>query len=124
MSQVELEAYCAKRNAGNALRRGVAPGNAVGVDRERDLHDQIEAHCKSHGWLYRHDRMDKPTTGQVGFPDFVIFQPNAITTFIECKRRGAKATTAQLATLAHAKKLGYTAEIVDSFELFLQVITK
>lgn len=98
-------------------------GRVVRMERERDLHNQIISHCESQGWLYRHDRMDKPTT-QIGFPDFVIFQPNAITTFIECKRRGSKATTAQLATLAHAKKLGYTAEIVDSFTGFLMVMFK
>ena len=92
------------------------------VEKERDLHDAIENYCVSKGWLYRHDRMDKPTTGQVGFPDFVIFTPMAITFFIECKARGKKATTAQLATLAHAKKLGYTAEITDSFERFLEIV--
>jgi len=92
------------------------------VDHERDLHDQIEAHCLSNGWLYIHSRMDKPSTIQVGTPDFIIFEPMAITTFIECKARNGKTTTKQLEKLAHAKKLGYTAEAVDNFESFLEVM--
>jgi hypothetical protein len=34
---------------------------------------------------------------------------------LECKAKGKKATVSQLATLAHAKKFGFTAEIVDNF---------
>lgn len=85
------------------------------VERERDLHDDIEAHCREQGYLYRHDRMDMPTTGQVGWPDWSIFLPNTKVIFLECKSRKGKATTAQLACLAHAKKFGFRAEIVDNF---------
>jgi hypothetical protein len=94
------------------------------VDRERELHDDIEAYCLSMGWLYRHDRMDKPTTGQVGWPDFVIFMPDRKVCFIECKKRGGKATTAQLAKLAHARKLGFVAEIVDNKPDAIQAMDK
>jgi VRR-NUC domain len=82
------------------------------LTRERELHDQIVAR----GWLVCHSRMDMASTVAVGFPDFVIFMPGARTVFLECKRAGGKATTAQLAKLAHARKLGFRAEIVTSME--------
>ena len=85
------------------------------VERERDLHDAIEDYCRSRGYLYRHDRMDAPTTGQVGWPDWLICLPNTRVVMLECKSRRGKATPAQLACLAHAKKFGFTAEIVDNF---------
>ena len=85
------------------------------VTRERDLHDQIEAYLRERGYLYRHDRMDRATTGQVGWPDFTIFMPHKRVLFLECKAKGKKATTAQLSTIAHSKKFGFTAKIVDNF---------
>jgi hypothetical protein len=89
---------------------------------ERALHDQIEALARENGWLYVHSRMDCPSTIQVGFPDFALFLPGSKTIFLECKRPGGKPTTAQLAKLAHARKLGFTAEIVTSMEEVLKAI--
>ena len=94
------------------------------VDREKDLHDQIEEFCISQGFLYRHDRMDKKTTGQVGWPDYTIFAPNRAVAFIECKAKGKKATTAQLAKLAHARKLGFEAVVVDSYQDFIHAMNR
>ena len=92
------------------------------VERERDLHDQIEALCRARGWLYVHSRMDAPSTIAVGHPDFTMFLPGAMTVFLECKRPGEKATTEQLAKLAHARKLGFTAEIVEDMPATLAII--
>lgn len=92
------------------------------VDREGDLHDEIIKHCESKGYLFFHQRMDKPSHGPAGFPDFVIFTPMAMTYFIEAKAKGGKTSTEQLAKLAHARKLGYTAEVVDNFEDAKKVI--
>ena len=103
---------------------GSAAGAGAGTERENVLHDQIEAFCRARGWLYRHDRMDKPTTGTVGFPDFAIFMPGARTVFLECKRPGGKATPQQLASLAHARRLGFVAEIVETMYAALQAIDR
>lgn len=100
------------------------PSTSKAVERERDLHDDIEALCKSRGYLYRHDRMDRPTTGQVGFPDFAIFMPGARCCFLECKAKGRKATMEQLSKLAHARKFGFMAEVVDNYSDALAVIER
>jgi len=92
------------------------------ICRERDLHDQIERLARARGWLVSHARMDRASTIAVGFPDFVIFQPNGRAVFLECKRPGGKATPEQLATLAHARKLGFVAEIVESLDAALAVL--
>lgn len=116
-SQLDVNMHEARLAKG----KPVPKSNHAPVDREGDLHGQIIEYCESKGWLYRHDRMDKPTT-QIGFPDFVIFQPMQKTTFIECKARGKKATIEQLSVLAHAKKLGYKTGVVDSMDGFLELI--
>lgn len=97
---------------------------AVPVERERDLHDQIEDYCRARGWFYAHSRMDAPSTIAVGFPDFAIFMPGARTVFLECKRPGGKATPAQMQKLAHARKLGFVAETVESLEAALAAIER
>ena len=86
------------------------------VDREGDLHDDVEKLCLSEGWLYRHDRMDKPTTGQVGWPDFTIFFPGRKALFLELKAKDTKTTTKQLEKLAHARKFGFVAGIADNMD--------
>lgn len=102
----------------------IAESSGEPVEVERDLHDQIETHCIREGYLYYHDRMDKPTTGEIGRADFTIFMPNQKVCFIEAKSKRGKATTAQLAKLAHARKLGFVAEICDNFEAALAVMRK
>lgn len=92
------------------------------VERERDLHEAIIEYCKKMGYLYRHDRMDKPTTGQIGWPDFEIFQPLAMTVFLECKAKGAKANIEQLSKIAQLRRFGYVAEIVDNIIDAIKVI--
>lgn len=86
------------------------------ITQERDLHDAIEAYCRARGYLYIHARMDVPSTIQVGHPDFTIFMPGQKCCFIECKRPGKKATIEQLGKVAHAKKLGFIAAIIDNFD--------
>jgi predicted type IV restriction endonuclease len=90
--------------------------------READLHDKIEDYCTSKGWMTCHSRMDRPTTTQLGIPDFIVAADGGITYWIEAKRKGSKPTPNQLARIAWAKKLGHRAAIVWSFEEFLDVI--
>lgn len=112
-----------RQNAKAAGRSLVEPpSTSKAVERERDLHDAIEALCKSRGYLYRHDRMDKPTTGQVGWPDWTIFLPNTRVVFLECKAKRGKTTVDQLAKLAHAEKFGFTSSVVDNYQDALRII--
>lgn len=52
------------------------------------------------------------------------YQPIARTFWIECKRKGGKPTTEQLATIAMLRKLGHTAEFVRSIGEVCQLIAK
>lgn len=99
-----------------------APSDAV--EMESDLRDDLEALCKSRGWLYIRARSDKRSTIAVGWPDFSIFMEHGKSCFLELKRKGGKATTEQLATIAHLKKLGHVAEIVQSMSEVSVVIEK
>lgn len=89
---------------------------------ESDLHQQIIDHCRRQGWYYVHSRMDKPNTNGIGTPDFVIFMDCGRVACIECKRKGSKPTTAQLAAQAQLRHLGHRSEIVYSYEQFVLVI--
>ena len=84
------------------------------VEREGDLHDQVGDYCKAHGYLVRHDRMGRRTTGQIGWPDYEIFMPNKRFCALELKAKGNKASEEQLATIAWFHKFEFTAEIVDN----------
>lgn len=94
------------------------------VEIEGDLHDQIDEHCRQQGYLVIHARMDMPSTIAVGHPDFTIFMPEMKCCFIECKAKGKKATIDQLSKIAHARKLGFVAEIVDNFDDAKSVIER
>jgi hypothetical protein len=104
----QMQARLAKQNP-------VKQRTPKAVTRERDLHDDIDEYCRSKGYLVIHARMDRESTIAVGIPDFTIFMPNRAV-FIECKARNGKTTTEQLAKIAHARKLGFTAEVVDNFD--------
>lgn len=92
------------------------------VEVESDLHDQIEKFCNSRGYLCLHSRMDMMSTIAVGWPDFTIFMPGCRVVFVECKSSTGKATTDQLAKIAHARKLGFPAEIIDNYDDFLVLV--
>ena len=94
-----------------------APANpSKGEIQEWDLHDEYEAWLKSQGWFYVHARMDKPSTIQVGHPDFSVFMPHERCCFIEFKQPGKKTTTEQNAKIAHARKFGFAAHVCDNVE--------
>ena len=88
---------------------------------EKKLHQQIEAWLKQNRILYRHDRMDMPTTGLLGWPDFTIFPADAKAYFIECKTATGKLSSDQRAFELLAKISGYRYEVVRSFRRFLEV---
>lgn len=104
------------------FKPGQAGTGGNGVERERDLHDEISLHCLELGYLVCHSRMDRASTIAVGWPDFCVFMPDRKVVFLECKARGKKATTSQIAKLAHARKLGFVAEIVDNLDAAKEAI--
>jgi len=99
---------------------------ANACEQESKLHQQILDHCRQQWfpWLPLHSRIDRASTVAVGAADFVILLPNGKVVIAECKRKGSKATPAQLAFIAHCKKLGHIAGVVWSFEEFLQLVNQ
>jgi len=89
---------------------------------ESDVHEKIIEHCKLKGWAFRRDRMDKRTTGQLGWPDFSIACREGKMVFVECKRKGSKLTPEQAATLHWLCSLGHVAIAVWSYEDFEQTV--
>lgn len=95
---------------------------AAAVERESDLHDEVEKHCRARGYLYFHQRMDRPAQGLVGFPDFAIWMPEKRFCVLELKSAIGKASKDQLDTIAWFRKFGFTAEIVDNFTDAIRVM--
>jgi VRR-NUC domain len=93
-----------------------------GVERERQLHEQIIEFCRFKGWLVIHSRMDRPSTVRVGVADFVICADGGQTYLVECKRAGSKLRPEQAAWLAQARHLGHCAAVVRSMSDFLELI--
>lgn len=104
--------------------------NPAAVEREGDLQQAIADYCRAKGWYFVRSRMDKRTRTQNGVPDFIIaaimrngaFDGETKTFWIEAKAKGGKASPAQLATLAHLKKLGHIAAIVQNTDEFRKVV--
>jgi hypothetical protein len=106
-----------------ASRNDFDGGNAPGVPAsEADLHNEIIAHCKTHGWVYFHSNMSKPTRATVGMPDFTILADNGRVFFIEVKKQNGKLTLEQEGLRRMAYKLGHFIHTVRSFDVFLELV--
>lgn len=116
MTMAEVLAHQARVNKAPASERAPYDGE------ESDVHQKIIEHCKRMGWVYRRDRMDRASTGQVGWPDFSIACRDGKAAFIECKRKGGKPTTEQAGTIHWLKSLGHVAAVVWSYEEFCEVV--
>lgn len=92
------------------------------VEKESELHDQIEKELKRLRWVYSHSRMDRATTTAIGLPDFIIAAPDGKTFWLEAKGAKTKVTSEQWGTIQWLRSLGHRAEIVRSLEQFLKVI--
>ena len=103
------------------IEASMASELAAPVERESDLHDQIETECNRRGYLVVHSRMDMPTTTGLGVPDFIILASGRLF-LIECKARNAKQTTPQLAFAMLAERNGFKVEVVRSYQAFLAIV--
>ena len=110
------------------VKRERRPGSSPKT--EGDLHDDFEKRLRARGWLYIHARMDLPSTIQVGHPDFTVFMqrpPDSTSpcaALVEFKKPGGKATTEQLAKVAHALKLGWPAGVFDDVDEAWAILEK
>ena len=93
------------------------------VERERDLHDEIEADLKARRWYYVHSRFDQPTTTRLGVTDFIIAAPNGITFWIECKKNGGKLSEHQTVTKHVLNALGHRHFVVFNFQEYIAAIS-
>lgn len=87
----------------------IADRNAAKL--EKQIHDQIEAYLRIQGITYRHDRMDRKTTGTVGWPDFT-FAVNGAPVAIEVKRPGQRPTADQIDVMAGLVRDGWNVRVV------------
>ena len=124
MTLADVLAHETRLADAKARKAGVvaAPTDGAPVDRESDLHEDIEADLKGRGWYYVHSRMDMATTTQLGVTDFIIAAPGGVTLWIEAKAKGNKPTPAQAGVGLMLKKQGHIHATVWNFEQYMAVI--
>lgn len=93
-----------------------------GCTEEDKLHDEVERYCREHRWAYVHARMDKPTTTNLGVPDFIIFPPSPHVIILELKTAKGKQRPDQLAWQCVLENQGHVYHICRSFEEFLSIL--
>lgn len=80
---------------------------------EREIHHEIENYLRLRSITYRHDRMDRRTTGTVGWPDFT-FAVRGVPCGIEVKRPGNEPDPDQLRCHAGLLRDGWRVMVVYS----------
>lgn len=66
----------------------------------------------------------KITLAKKGFPDYVVFLPNAITIFIETKSTNSKLSQGQKEVKNILEQMGYEYYVIDSIDVFLGLMKK
>ena len=94
---------------------------SVPVDRESDLHRQVQDWLDAHGWVYIHSRMDRKSTTSEGSPDFVIGCPNGRTLWLELKSRRGKIRPEQRYWEVQLRRLGHIHSFIRCMNDFLQI---
>ena len=120
----QIEEYNTRpKHPGMAARieASMASELAAPVERESNLHDQIEAECRRRGYLVVHSRMDRATTTGLGVADFLIFATGRVF-LVECKAKSGKLSTPQLAFAMLAERNGFKVEVVRSYQAFLAIV--
>lgn len=119
MTQAEVDAYNVRRaearRAGKVLvALPCKPSRAEQIT-EKEMHRQFGQWLNQKGMIFREDRMDKPTTGPVGWPDFTICH-NGKTVFVEMKTPGKMPTEEQRCYRARLESAGFTFELAYSVQ--------
>lgn len=94
------------------------------VTKESDLHQDIIDLCKRRGWFYVRSRMDRRTTQAIGVPDFIVAADGGKTIWIECKAKGNKPSSEQLATITFLKAKGHAAAICYNMADVMELVAK
>ena len=97
---------------------------------EREIHRQIEQWLNSKGIVYRHDRMDRKTTGTVGWPDFTfaweMYRHHGIKyaggVGVEVKVAGGKCSQEQLDCHARMECNGWLVFVVNSLQEMIEAL--
>ena len=106
----------------SAIAKGIVRGKTTQAsENEHHLHELILDYCRRKGWRVVHSRMDRPSTSQVGTPDFVVATPGGKTIWVEAKTAKGKLTLEQNAWLAALRALGHHAGVVLSLEEFVMM---
>lgn len=124
MPNMTLQSYLAHQAKFLAGRHApVTETEAVGCEKESELHQKIIEHCKQVGWIYFHGSMAHKAMRTLGEPDFTILANRGRIFFIECKTKFSKLSTEQLGLKKWAEQLGHTIHVCRSAQEFLEIVT-
>lgn len=90
--------------------------------REKALHAEILAYCRSNGWMVLHGSMAQATGRTLGEPDFTVLLPKGRIIFVEAKTSHGKLSIAQEAFAARAGFLGHVVHVCRSVTDFRNVV--
>ncbi len=104
-------------------RKPLAEGDrdALAVEREGGLHNDIISACRMNRWAFAHNRMDRKSTAGNGVADFIIFASRGRTLIIECKTKTGKLSPEQLGFKLQCELNGHTVHVVRSMAEFHRI---
>lgn len=117
MPRLSSSEYAALIDRRNAKQRRIPDDGS-----ERSLQDRIVQYCNGVGWICHRNRMDKPTTAILGWPDLTVLASMHRTFLIECKTRTGNLSNEQRGLHMLAARIGHTVHVVRSFEEFTKLI--
>jgi VRR-NUC domain len=103
-------------------RKPVETPEAGGCDRESKLHEQTVQELRRRRVYFVHSRMDRPSTNNVGTPDFIVAMPNGKTLWLELKTATGKLSPEQQTAQHLLKTACHEHHIVRSYKQLLDVL--
>ena len=90
----------------------------AGVERECDLHGDIEDACRKRGWIFFTGSMAHKAMRTLGEPDYTIMADRGRVFFIEAKSRIGKLSREQQGLAMMAERLGHKIHVVRNITEF------
>jgi hypothetical protein len=81
---------------------------------EREMQKNIDGLLRQRGIVFYRARMDKATTGTLGWPDFTLCAKGGRMICLECKMPGEQPTPEQIACMAGLMRAGAFVRVVHS----------
>lgn len=129
-TQADVDAFHARQAAAANRNRSRTPGleprkSPPSKLSEAEIQEQIAAYLRSfgHDCAFDVNRMDRPTTCQVGRPDF-IGGLRGVGFAMEVKRSGCKETLEQAGQLLRWQLCGFRVAVVHSLAEAVEFITE